>query len=233
MQFVPGSPASVAGFVTILVAVIAAALAGIYVGSRRQGGPAARRTALAALGLAIWLGLDAAVVGSGVAEARPMPLLMLFFAANNLLALGLSLSPVGGWIARGVPLVALIGFQAFRLPLELVLHAWATEGTIPETMTWTGQNYDIVSGAAALVAALVGTRFPMAIRAANVIGLGLLGNVMRVAILSSPLPFAWPVAPPLQLGFHLPYAFIVPVCVGGALAGHVVLMRGMMAKRAE
>lgn len=49
---------------------------------------------------------------------------------------------------------------------------------------------------------------------------------MRVAIMSSPLPFAWgPQPPPLLLALHLPYALIGPVCVGGALFGHVVLTR--------
>ena len=53
------------------------------------------------------------------------------------------------------------------------------------------------------------------------IGFALLANVARVVVMSSPLPFAWGVEPPLQLGMHLPYALIVPICVGGALAGHV------------
>ncbi len=43
---------------------------------------------------------------------------------------------------------------------------------------------------------------------------------------SSPLP----VEPPLVLAFHLPNALIVPVCVGGALFGHVALTRALLRK---
>jgi hypothetical protein len=123
---------------------------------------------------------------------------------------------------------ALVAFQAFRLPLELVLHRWALEGTIPLTMTWTGDNWDIVSGIVALVAAPFAHRHRVVAWGANVVGIILLLNVIRVALLSSPLPFAWMVTPPLLLALHLPYAWIGPVCVGGALAGHIVLTRALL-----
>jgi hypothetical protein len=45
--------------------------------------------------------------------------------------------------------------------------------------------------------------------------------------MSSPLPFAWGVKPPLQLALYLPYAWIVPICVDGALFGHIVLTRAL------
>jgi len=46
--------------------------------------------------------------------------------------------------------------------------------------------------------------------------------------MSAPLSFAWHVSPPLLLPFHFPYFFIVPVCVGGALAGHIILTRALL-----
>ncbi len=68
---------------------------------------------------------------------------------------------------------------------------------------------------------------------ANVVGLALLANVGRVAVRPSALPFAWPdVSPRLQLAMYLPYAWIGPVCVGGALAGHVILTRALLHARA-
>ena len=58
----------------------------------------------------------------------------------------------------------------------------------------------------------------------------LLLNVLRVALLSTPGPFfSYTDAPPLLLAFHFPTGWIVPVCVGGALAGHVVLTRALLA----
>jgi threonine/homoserine efflux transporter RhtA len=122
----------------------------------------------------------------------------------------------------------LVGFQTFRLPLELVMHCWAVQGTIPTTMTWTGQNWDVVGGIAALLLAPLARRRPVAAWLAIVVGSLLLLNVVRVAVLSSPLPFAWEVQPRLQLAMHFPYMLIGPVCVAGALFGHIVLTRAML-----
>lgn len=227
MEFLPASDRSLLVFEGVLFIVVALVVAGARAAAVAQGGRAARVTALAALGMALWMGIDALVVQSGVVAARPMPLLMIFFALNNLAALGVALSPVGGFLARGLPVTQLVAFLGFRLPLEVVLDDWARQGTIPASMTWNGANLDVVSGLLAVVCAPLSTRFRFAAWLCNGVGFVLLLNVMRVAILSSPLPFAWPVDPPLQLGFHLPYALII-VLVGCALAGHVVLTRALL-----
>jgi hypothetical protein len=220
MDFIPASPGSVIAFVAILAAVIAALLWAVHRAYR-----SIKAVAIAALALAVWLGILGGLVASGKMTSLPMNGLPFFFGSIILFCLGLGLSPVGARLATGVPLAALVGFQAFRLPLELVLHEWAAQGTIPETMTWTGQNWDIVSGIAALVCAPLAGRYPATARLANIVGFALLLNVMRVALLSAPVPFGWDIQPKLLVAFHLPYALIGPVCVGGALLGHVVLTR--------
>ena len=58
----------------------------------------------------------------------------------------LGLSPLGGWLAGACPVSLPLAFQGFRLPLELVLHSWVRQGVIPETMTWTGSNWDVFIG---------------------------------------------------------------------------------------
>jgi hypothetical protein len=55
-----------------------------------------------------------------------------------------------------------------------------------------------------------------------------LANVVRVAVLSSPVSFGWPVEPKLRLIFHVPYALIIPVCIGGGLIGHIALTRALL-----
>ena len=225
MDFVPASPASVLAFVAIVVMVIVALLWAVH-RAYRSG----KAVAIAALTLSVWLGILGGLVASGRMTSLPMNGLPFFFGSILIVCVGLGLSPVGARLSAGVPLAALVGFQAFRLPLELVLHEWAAQGTIPETMTWTGQNWDIVSGIAALVCAPLAGRYPVTARVANIIGFALLINVMRVAIMSSPFPFGWGQQPPLLLGLHLPYALIGPVCVGGALFGHVVLTRRLWAR---
>jgi hypothetical protein len=184
-------------------------------------------TALAAGGLSLWLGAQAALVASGKMTSLPLNGLPLFFGPILVVWIGLGLSPVGRQMASAVPLTALVAFQAFRLPLELVLHEWAAQGVIPGTMTWTGQNQDILSGVLALACAPLASRYLLLARLANGVGAMLLMNVIRVALFSSPVPFGWGLQPPLLLAFHLPYALIGPVCVGGALFGHIVLTRAL------
>lgn len=232
MAFLTPSAASTLAFEAILAAVAGAFLVGHVAADRALGrGPAeaVRRLGLVAAGLLAFVGL-AAFASLGL-EAAPMPRLVAWFLASNLAAAAAALSPLGRTYARGLPLGALVAFQAFRLPLELVLHAWVQQGSIPATMTWTGLNFDILGGAMALGLAPWCARWRGAAWVFNILGLGLLINVGRVAVMSSPLPFAWGVQPPLRLAFHLPYALIVPVCVAGALFGHLVLTRALLEGR--
>lgn len=227
MRFTPASTGSLAAFVVILVGVVVAFLLATYVAYRPLLGPggAARRTAIFGAALALWLGLLSAVVASGALAASPMPRVPILLVTCNLAAVLFALTSPGRRLAAGLPLAALVGFQGFRLPLELVLHSWAQGGTIPRSMTWEGANFDVVSGLICLLAAPLAARSRALAWTANLVGAALLLNVMRVALLSSPVPFGWPVEPPLLLAFHLPYALIAPVCVAGALAGHIILTR--------
>ncbi len=231
MTFQPASLATVGAFVALCVLIVAAFLTAVRRSERLDGLVAGQRLFPVTVALTLWLGLLSLAAQSGFVAAAPMPRLPVLFGGIMLVSIGAGLLPVGRWLATTLPLAALVGFQAFRLPLELILHAWANDGTIPGTMTWTGQNWDIVTGVTALVAACFANRSTVSAWIANVIGIALLANVARVAMLSSPLPWAWPVMPPLQLVFHVPYALIAPVCVGGAAFGHVVLTRALWRKR--
>jgi hypothetical protein len=228
VNFTPASIASLLAFCAILVGVLYAVLLAIHVTWRSL-----KITALAGVVIGIWLGILSALVASGRLPSLPLSGLPFFFGPILVFCVGFALSPVGGRLAATLPLAALVGFQAFRLPLELVLHAWFKQGVIPETMTWSGQNWDIISGIVALLCAPLANRHRGMARLANVVGFALLMNVMRVAILSAPMPFGWNVQPPLLLAFHLPYALIAPVCVGGALFGHIVLTRALWGRQAQ
>lgn len=228
MSFTPASSASVIAFMAIVAFVVIAFLLAVY---RSYGGDL-RRTLLAALAAGAWLGVLAGLAASGRMETLPGRGVPVFFGLVLLVSISAGLTAFGGRIARTVPLAALVAFQGFRFPLELVLHEWARQGTIPGTMTWTGQNWDIVAGLVMLLAAPFAARRRGVAWGANLVGLLLLLNVMRVAVMSSPLPFGWGQEPPLLLALHLPYALIGPVCVGGALFGHLVLTRALLQRSA-
>ena len=213
-------------FLVICAAVVAAFLSGVWRSARRESVNPAQRTVLVMIGTVLWLTTILLVVASGWLEGDQRRVLM-FAAAMNAVSLGIGFSPIGRWLS-GVSLPALVAFQGFRLPLELVLHSWVGQGVIPATMTWSGRNWDIISGVVALVAAPFCRRSRVAAWIANGVGLVLLANVMRVAVLSSPVWFGWPVVPKLELIFHVPYALIIPVCIGGALIGHIALTRALL-----
>lgn len=230
MPFLEPSSASTFAFLAILLAVLASICFGVYYASERLGKPPMAITLRTGIGIFLWLWIFSLPVANGFLEASPLPRVPLFLLTANAIGVGFALSPIGKRLALGLPLCALVAFQAFRLPLELVLHSWVAQGTIPETMTWTGKNLDILSGIVALIVAPFAGKRPQLAWFANTVGFVLLLNVIRVAIFSSPLPFAWDVEPKLVLAFHLPYAWIVPVCVAGALAGHIVLTRALFAR---
>lgn len=229
-QLPPTSSSSTLAFVLIVAAV-----SGAFIWAIVATSPNAKRDGvLAAAGIALWLVTTGMLAKSGALDVPGMPpRLALYFLGSNFAACVLAFSPVGTRLAHGVPLFALIGFHAFRLPLELVLHTWASEGAIPVQMTFSGHNFDIVTGVFAIVAAvLVRKRESRSLALVfNIVGTVLLLGVMVIAVLSSPLPVRrYLNDPPLLLASAFPHTWIVSVCVAGALAGHLVLFRRLLGR---
>lgn len=232
---VKGSPLLAASF-----AVMALALAALFVLAVRRTAPGARRTRdtlLAAGAVGAWLLAvgGAAAAGRLAFDGRP-PTMMVLVAVTLVLAVTLGLSRLGGRIAAGVPLAALVGVQAFRLPLELMMHRAYTEGLMPVQMSYSGRNFDIVSGAlAAVVAALlVAGRMPRwGVAAWNVVGSLLLLNIVAVAMLSTPTPLRVFADQPANVWIAaFPWVYLPTVMVPAALAGHLIVFRRLRRERA-
>ena len=193
---------------------------------------AGARSARVAAGLGVWLAATGALPAAGVLEPGPLPPPLLRFFVSCLGAAVLAArSPLGGRIARTAPLWALVGAQAFRLPLELVLHRWHVEGVIPVQMTYDGLNLDIASGVVACAAGAILWRAPasrsarVAAWAATAVGLVLLAAVGAIAATSVPGPLRRFDGAPLLLPLHFPTVWIVSVCVAGALHLHLLTLR--------
>ena len=121
-------------------------------------------------------------------EQTPPPFVFLVVAIF-VLAGAIAWSPLGSRLARIIPLWILVGVQAFRLPLELAMHELSERGVMPVQMSYSGRNFDIVTGATAIiVAALVwsGRGGRRLVTAWNIVGLALLANIVTVAILATP-----------------------------------------------
>jgi hypothetical protein len=181
----------------------------------------------------IYLGiilLFSIAASSGLMVKSFIPMGPILFTLVFIFSIAFSLSAAGAEVSKILPITILIGFQGFRFPLELILHHWASIETIPNTMTWTGQNWDIATGILSLCSIPFIHRSKQVALVVNSIGFLLLLNVIRVVVLSSPLPFAWELANPLRLVVYFPYCLIGPLFVLPAFAGHLLAYRKILAQ---
>lgn len=226
-------------FIVLPVLLVAALACGVAIGGRRLGEPArtTRRAVLMTLGVAgAWMAATWVAAESGALldfESTPPPFALLVFAIVAFAA-RIALTRYGRRLAAGVPLWALVGVQGFRLPLELAMHALYERGIMPVQMSYTGRNFDIVTGVAAIVVAalvqrrLAGTRLVLAW---NVLGLGLLLNVVVVAILSTPRFRLFGEDRLNVFVMHPPFVWLPAVMVLAALAGHLLVFRALRLSR--
>jgi hypothetical protein len=228
----------VLNFIILPVAVVALFVWGIGQAWRRSGadGAAARRAALIATLLsAAWM------IGTWIAAARgtlrdfthtPPP---FFFVVVAILAIAgtVGLGSVGRRLASGIPLWVLVAVQSFRLPLELAMHRMAERGIMPEVMSYSGRNFDIITGATAIpvaIAIAVGIGGRRLALAWNLLGLALLINVVFVAILATP---GFQYFGPEQVNVWVtypPFVWLPAGLVLAALLGHVVVFRACEAR---
>jgi hypothetical protein len=231
----PGSVLLQRGFFLLAVILVLLARTAIASASRAAGdGPDVTRTLtrrFSAWALA-WIGIVLAVSVAGVFarwEARP-PALPFLAAAIIVLGVVFSRSTFGDRLARSLPLAYLVLFQSFRFPLELLMHRAYTEGVMPVQMSYSGRNFDIVTGVTGLVLglAMLKWRVPRAVVWVwNAMGLLLLINIVGVALLSAPMfQFFGPDRLNTFVAYP-PYVLLPAVMVLAAWAGHLVVFRAL------
>lgn len=207
---------------------------------RRSGAPVESALGAAAgIGIAscAWLAITWIVAASGIFrewERTPPP---FGFLVISIVVLGFAIafSPLGTRIATWIPLWVLVLVQGFRLPLELAMHGMYTREIMPLEMTYTGRNFDIVTGALAIVVGILAARGIVGrgiVAAWNVLGLALLINVVTVAILATPR-FRYFGDDHLNVWVtYPPFVWLPAVMVLAALAGHLLIFRALRTQRA-
>ena len=229
------SDPAVLAFVVIPVLLVIQLLAAVSTASRQLDEPeSARRAAMngtAAIAL-LWMALTWAVARSGMLlqwDATPPPFAVLVVAIVGLAAT-IAFTPYGTRLVLGLPVWALIAMQSFRLPLELAMHGMYERGIMPEQMSYSGRNFDILTGASSIVVAwLIATgRAGRAVALAwNIAGLALLANIVTVAILSTP---RFQMFGPDRVNIWVmypPFVWLPAVMVLAALAGHLLIFRAL------
>jgi hypothetical protein len=198
--------------------------------AQRTLGPGERRYGNIAAIVGLWLTVTLSAAATGLlarTDLKPAPMMLLF---GSLLVAGAAIGfgGVGRTLAQGLPLWLLILSQGFRLPLELLMHQAAVEGVMPVQMSYSGRNFDIVTGITALVVAWLvwsGRAGHRLATAWNVVGSVLLMNIMAVAVLSTPLFARFG---PDQLNTWVafpPFVWLPAVMVPAALIAHIVIAR--------
>jgi len=228
---VNASPILSWSFVALAIVVAGAFVAAVHASQVRGArSPSRRDTMLAAIATAAWLGATLAVAASGGLSftSRP-PTAGILIAAAVVLAVAVATSRLGSRLATGIPLAALVGVQAFRLPLEVLLHRAYREGLMPVQMSYSGFNFDILTGLSAIVVALYLARRPDAVavvRVWNAAGIVLLVNILTIAVLSTPTPIrVFHNEPANDWIAHAPWVWLPSVFVVAAIVGHIVIVR--------
>jgi hypothetical protein len=230
---VAGSTALRVGFVALTLVLAVLFVLAVYTSSVRTGldrASALRRTAIAGCLTAIWVALTGFAAARGALHFGHPPTMLPVVVITVALAIGLALSPVGTRIAIGLPLAALVGYQAFRVLVELLLHRAYREGLMPIQMSYSGRNFDIVSGISALLLGAWLLTRPTSSRLVvfvwNTLGLALLVNIMGVAMLSAPTPLRVFMNEPANVWItQAPWVWLPTVMVLAALCGHVLVYR--------
>ncbi|HEY6508283.1 MAG TPA: hypothetical protein VIY56_09740, partial [Vicinamibacterales bacterium] len=215
------------GGLAVFVAVIFVSLLSV---AARRG----QRVAVA-VGACGVLAVSAAVAASGRLarfDALPPPMLLMI-ASVFVMGFGVGLSSVARRAADTLPLAALVGLQAFRLPLELVMHRAASLGIMPPQLSYSGYNFDIVTGLGACVLAglmLFGVTVPRwTLWAWNIWGWWCLAAIAVIAVTTSPMVRLFG-DDPRNLNtwvLYFPYVWLPVVLVTVAIAGHVMVTRAL------
>ncbi len=228
------------GLGALALSMSGALVAGVVSGARRAGFPAgadARLGAGVAVALAAWLVFTIGLAAGGVLarwDTAPPRVAFLPLAVLATMIL-LSRTRTFGSLVEAVPPAWPIALQTFRLPVELLLWALFVEGRIPERMTFAGRNLDILVGLSAPLVAWAVSRGHLGrlvVAAWNVAGLGLLVNIVVIALRSAPGPLnaGWGGVPNTAIA-EVPFVWLPAFLVPLAVFGHVVALRQAAAAR--
>ncbi|QDT95577.1 hypothetical protein [Gimesia aquarii] len=180
----------------------------------------------------VWLVFTGIIGSSGLLSVfdstPPRILLLLFPTFAATIVLGLS---KWGKHLSLLPLSLLVGYQAFRIPVEILIHLAAEEGVAPPQMSWDGINLDVLSGASALLLFPFVKQIPKwGILLWNTLALCLLIWIVGVAVLSFPSAFQR-LKPNNIWVTYFPFVWLPTIAVPAALIGHIAVYRKLLSRK--
>ncbi|HEX6193470.1 MAG TPA: hypothetical protein VFZ42_13950 [Chitinophagaceae bacterium] len=182
-----------------------------------------------------WLVIQSAIALTGFyTEIKTLPpRFILSIAPPTLLIVLLFIIPRGRAFVDSLDKSMLTLLHAVRIPVEIVLLWLSIYKTVPQLMTFEGSNLDILSGISALVIYFLMFRIKKYNRTLllvwNFICLGLLVNIVAIAILSAPFVFQ-------RLAFdqpnialmYFPFIWLPSIVVPLVLLSHLASIRQLI-----
>jgi hypothetical protein len=213
----------------ISMATLAIVVALLFLAAVWNATRSLRVTLIAAIVVIASMTLQHTLAANGILrewDRRPPP--MILVAGLTLLTLWCAWSKLGARIAERTSFAWLVGTQAFRLPVELTMHRAFTEGQMPEQMSYSGYNFDILTGVSAIVLAallVAGKASQRHVRLWNAIGFCLLVNIVGIAVASLPPIAAFGPERVNVWVTYPPFVWLPGVLVQAALLGHMLVWR--------
>ena len=225
-------------FVAIVVGMLVLVLWGAARAAWRVGPGAVRGVRVAGMALVGWLALTGMLAERGFFDDFQSipPRLVLALAPPLLTLLAVTFSRRIAPLLAALPPAWPVAAQTFRIPVEIVLWRLAVAGVIPELLSFTGRNVDILVGLTAPVVAyacFVRRAWPARVAVWwNWAGIVILLNVVVHAQLSAPTPWRlFETDPPTTFIADWPYIWLPDFLVPLAWLLHAVSLRQLRSRR--
>jgi hypothetical protein len=225
-------------FVAVVVGMLVLVLWGAARAAWRVGPGAVRGVRVAGMALVGWLALTGMLAERGFFDDFQSipPRLVLALGPPLLTLLALTFSRRIAPLLAALPPAWPVAAQTFRIPVEIVLWRLAVAGVIPELLSFTGRNVDILVGLTAPVVAyacFVRRAWPARVAVWwNWAGIVILLNVVVHAQLSAPTPWRlFETDPPTTFIADWPYIWLPDFLVPLAWLLHAVSLRQLRSRR--
>lgn len=207
-------------------------LCGLLLWALKAQGLASQKIQFTGAGLVVWLLLTAGLAQSGVLNhfSSTPPRIFAVVMPALVFCLILTFHPRLQTLWQQVPTTWLLGFQSFRVGVELFLWLLFMVALVPVQMTFEGRNWDILTGLSAPLVVWLWVRKPQWQRPLvlfwNLAGLALLLNIVGISILSMPTAFqVFTEAPRNTFVASFPFVWLPSFLVPLALLGHCLSLR--------
>lgn len=199
---------------------------------------AARNSGLFLLIVLGWLVLHSILAKTGFYDNREsMPPRFLLAPLPALLGIiTIFLLPAGRRWLDTLDIKSLTLLHVVRIPVEIVLFLLYKNMLVPKIMTFEGNNLDILSGISAVLVFFLLFRNNQVRKIGlliwNLACLGLLINIVSIAVLSLPLPFQqFGFEQPNVALFFFPYIWLPACVVPLVLLSHLAVIRRILLKK--